>query len=329
MRKTRHKHRQPVKPNREYRDSMFRFLFGNRKHKDWTLSLFNALSGKDYTDPEEIQYQEMGNVLYIQIREDVVFLYGGSLNFFEHQSTWSPNLPFRMLEYAARQFAAIADKNIKAVYSSRIVKFPKPRFFVLYNGTDRTIPAETTLKLSESYDTISRSEELGNAFDLEVVVHVFNINSGFNESLQEKCRPLKEYTWIVSAIRKETARGRSLKDAIRMVIRRIPESFLIRDEILAERGRVTAMIFDEEWNARQMEKLRNELREEGREIGREIGREEGLEEGLEKGITLEKHETIKVMLGEGFDDVQIIKIARITPEALASLKEQFAKSETH
>ena len=69
------------------------------------------------------------------------------------------------------------------------------------------------------------------------------------------------------------------------------------------------MIFDEEWNARQMEKLRNEYREEG--------------------ITLEKHETIKVMLEEGYDDAQIIKIARITPEALASLKEQFAMPETH
>ena len=169
------------------------------------------------------------------------------------------------------------------------------------------------MKLSESYDTIYRSEELGNTFDLEVVVHVFNINSGFNESLQEKCRPLKEYTWIVSSIRKETARGRSLKDAIRMVIRRIPESFPIRDEIMAERGRVTAMIFDEEWNARQMEKLRSELREEA----------------LEEGITLEKHETVKVILEDGYDDAQIIKVARITPEMLASLKEQFIKSETH
>ena len=69
------------------------------------------------------------------------------------------------------------------------------------------------------------------------------------------------------------------------------------------------MIFDVEWNARQMEKLRNELREEG--------------------ITLEKHETVKVMLDDGYDDAQIIKIARITPEALASLKEQFAMPETH
>ena len=320
MSNTGRKHRLPVQPNRKYRDSMFRFLFGNEKHRDWTLSLFNALSGKDYTDPGEIRYQEMDNVLYIQIREDVVFLYSSTLNFFEHQSTWSPNLPFRMLEYAARQFAAIADKNIKAVYSSRIVKFPKPRFFVLYNGTDRTIPAETTLKLSESYDTISRSEELGNAFDLEVVVHVFNINSGFNESLQEKCRPLKEYTWIVSAIRKETARGRSLKDAIRMVIRRIPESFLIRDEIMAERGRVTAMIFDEEWNARQMEKLRNELREEAREEARK--------EALEEGIIKNKSVTAKRMVLKGYNDAEILELTDISPENLASIREETAKSET-
>ena len=73
------------------------------------------------------------------------------------------------------------------------------------------------------------------------------------------------------------------------------------------------MIFDEEWNARQMEKLRNELREEA----------------LEEGITLEKHETVKVILEDGYDDAQIIKVARITPEMLASLKEQFTKSETH
>jgi hypothetical protein len=30
-------------PNRTYRDSMFRFLFGNEDHKDWTLSLVNPL----------------------------------------------------------------------------------------------------------------------------------------------------------------------------------------------------------------------------------------------------------------------------------------------
>ena len=317
MSNTGRKHRLPVQPNRKYRDSMFRFLFGNEKHRDWTLSLFNALSGKDYTDPGEIRYQEMDNVLYIQIREDVVFLYSSTLNFFEHQSTWSPNLPFRMLEYAARQFAEVADKNIKLIYSSHTVKFPKPKFFVLYNGTDRTIPPETTLKLSESYDTINRSEGLGDAYDLEVIVHVFNINSGFNESLHEKCRPLKEYTWIVSAIRKETERGRSLKDAIRMVIHRIPESFLIRDEILAERGRITAMIFDEEWNARAMEKLQEELREEFRE------------EGLEEGIAKTKSNTARRMILKGYDDAEILELTDISTESLASLREGIAKSETH
>ena len=34
--------------NRNYKDSLFRRLFGSEKHKDWTLSLFNAINGTDY-----------------------------------------------------------------------------------------------------------------------------------------------------------------------------------------------------------------------------------------------------------------------------------------
>ena len=81
---------------------MFRFLFGNENHKDWTLSLFNAVCQKDYKDPEMIEFRFTDDILFIKIREDVVFLYGSTLSFFEHQSTWSPNLPYRMLEYAAK-----------------------------------------------------------------------------------------------------------------------------------------------------------------------------------------------------------------------------------
>lgn len=36
---------------REYKDRLFSFIFGNEEHKDWTLSLYNAVNGTDYTDP--------------------------------------------------------------------------------------------------------------------------------------------------------------------------------------------------------------------------------------------------------------------------------------
>ena len=297
-----------VTPNREYKDSLFRFLFGNEKHREWTLSLFNALSGKEYTDPEEIRYRNMEDVLYIKVKEDVVFLYGSTMNFYEHQSAWSPNLPFRMLEYAAKQFSDIARELRRAVYSGQRVTFPKPKFFVLYNGTDRDVPAETTLKLSGSYDTINRSDELGEAYDLEVIVHVININSGINEALQEKCRPLKEYTWIISSVRQEKDSGQTLNDAIRTVIRNIPDDFVIREEILTERERVTGMLFDEEWNAEQLEKLKAEYREDG------------LKEGIEKN----KAEIAQKMLLKGYPDTEITGLVDVTPEYVAALRDELS-----
>ena len=35
----------------KYRDRLFCFIFGSEEHKDWTLSLYNAVNGTAYTDP--------------------------------------------------------------------------------------------------------------------------------------------------------------------------------------------------------------------------------------------------------------------------------------
>lgn len=31
--------------NREYRDRLFKFIFGNPQNREWTLSLYNAVNG--------------------------------------------------------------------------------------------------------------------------------------------------------------------------------------------------------------------------------------------------------------------------------------------
>ena len=36
--------------NREYRDRLFKFIFGNLQNKEWTLSLYNAINGSHYID---------------------------------------------------------------------------------------------------------------------------------------------------------------------------------------------------------------------------------------------------------------------------------------
>ena len=41
--------------NRQYQDRLFKAIFGREEHKDWLLSLYNALNGSSYTDPSAIE----------------------------------------------------------------------------------------------------------------------------------------------------------------------------------------------------------------------------------------------------------------------------------
>ncbi len=33
-------------------DRLFSFIFGSEENSEWTLSLYNAINGSDYSDPE-------------------------------------------------------------------------------------------------------------------------------------------------------------------------------------------------------------------------------------------------------------------------------------
>ena len=290
-----------VQANRTYKDTLFRFLFGNPDYKEWTLSLFNAVSGTDHTDAEQIVFRQSEDIYFIQLKEDVVFLYKNTLAFFEHQSTWTPNMPIRMLEYAASQIAEIVRAAKGAVYHSTPIPLPRPKFFVLYNGKDHELPEETTLRLSRNYGTNNREEEFGKSYDLEVIVHVININAESHNGIQKTCRPLEEYVWMVSAVRKYGEQGMSLSQAINQMMDSIPEDFVTRDLILAERRRVINMMFDEMGDREQM-----------RFWIEAVGKEK-YEEG--------KADVIRAMLRKGYKDSEIIEITNVTPECLASLKE--------
>ena len=66
--------------NREYRDRLFRFIFGRSEKKEWTLSLYNAVNGSHYTDAKAIILNTIDDVLYISMKNDVSFLIGNTLN---------------------------------------------------------------------------------------------------------------------------------------------------------------------------------------------------------------------------------------------------------
>lgn len=85
--------------NRRYKDSLFRKVFSDKKD---LLDLYNALNGTDYSNEEELTVTTLGDVVYISVKNDLSFLVGGTINLYEHQSSYNPNMPVRGLMYFAR-----------------------------------------------------------------------------------------------------------------------------------------------------------------------------------------------------------------------------------
>jgi hypothetical protein len=69
----------------------------------------------------------------------------------EHQSSVNPNMPVRLLSYAARVYEKIlAGKRKNALYGKKRLVLARPEFIVLYNGT-APFPDRAVMRLSDSF----------------------------------------------------------------------------------------------------------------------------------------------------------------------------------
>ena len=94
-----------VTANRTYKSSVFVMVFQEKKE---LLELYNAVSGKHYEDPEELETNTLDNAIYMSIKNDLSFIIDSRLSLYEHQSTYNPNLPLRCLLYVADIYSKIA-----------------------------------------------------------------------------------------------------------------------------------------------------------------------------------------------------------------------------
>lgn len=165
-----------VRANRKYKDTVFRILFSDKEH---LLSLYNAVSGKTYTDPEQLQIVTLENAVYMGMKNDLAFIIDTNLFLYEHQSTYSANMPLRDLFYIiASEYQKLVDK--KSLYSSKLQKIPAPKFLVFYNGTEEMEDSRTEY-LSAAFENLTGEP------DLELKVLTLNINIGHNQELLEQC----------------------------------------------------------------------------------------------------------------------------------------------
>ena len=178
-------------PNRTYKATIFAMLFEDKEH---LLELYNAVSGKHYTNPEMLEINTLENAIYMAIRNDISFLIDARLSLYEHQSTYSPNLPLRFLLYISALYSSMTkDANL---YGTKAIELPPPRFVIFYNGKDEQ-PDRQILKLSDLY-TINEECSL----ELEAVM--LNVNSGHNKELMEMSHTLWEYAEYTARVREYT-----------------------------------------------------------------------------------------------------------------------------
>lgn len=264
--------------NRTYRSTVFIMLF---EEKENLLELYNAMSGKHYTDPELLEINTLENAIYMSIRNDVSFLMDGRLSLYEHQSTYSPNLPLRFLFYISNLYSGMTKED--NLYGTKKVQIPMPEFIIFYNGEEER-PERETLKLSDLYtfrgtDGTFKEKD----YRLELKAELLNICGDNNKALKEACRTLREYAIFTDKMRKytktmdiETAAERTIEECIREDILR---EFLTKHR--AEVRAVSIFEYDQEKHIRQE---REQAWEEGRDSGFAEGEKNKLNELIQKKL---------------------------------------------
>lgn len=223
--------------NREYKDRLFRFVFGTEENKAYLLSLCNVVSGTDYTDADAIEITTLSDAIYIKMKNDISFLIDSQMNLFEHQSTFNPNMPLRGMEYFAELYGNYIKVNGLNIYVNSLQKNPTPRYFVFYNGTEEQ-PDVMKLKLSDAFQIPDDSGEF------EWTATMININYGHNQKLLEKCQPLHEYARFVNLVR-EYSETMNLKEAIDLAVEQVKEWECIGDFLYRWKSEVSVMLLTE------------------------------------------------------------------------------------
>ena len=289
--------------NVKYKDTIFRMLFSEPEH---LLSLYNAVSGKNYQDPAALNIVTLENAVYMGMKNDLAFVLEMGLYLYEHQSTYNPNIPLRDLFYIASEYQALVDG--KSLYSSGIQKIPTPKFIVFYNGLDRKVPDRMELRLSDAYENPTDEP------DLELKVTMLNINDGHNEELMNSCHVLQEYAKYVARVRKYVAEM-PLDEAVERAITECISEGILADFLRKNRAEVVKVSIFEYDKEKEEKKLRKAEFEYGREQGRIEGERSGRTEGETMLLTL----IAKMSAGGDSDKVTQLN----NPEVLKAMKEKY------
>ena len=178
---------------------------------------------------------------------------------------------------------------------------------MFYNGKEDA-PDQYDLRLSDAFEKETENPEI------ELVCHVYNINSEKNTPLLSKCQTLREYMYFVDMVRKNNEISGNLEDAIEKAINQCMKENVLRDFLTQHREEVMHVMTLDYTFERRLEMQRAEAIEDGERIGKEIGKKIGKEEKLSEQIRK------KIQKGKPLD--QIADELEEVPETIRPLYEK-------
>ena len=286
------------KHNRRYKDSVFVDFFSeDRTAKANFLALYNALHSTDYQSTAILKNIRLKQVLYMSFANDVSYLVDNKIIVLaEHQSTINPNMPIRCLEYIARLYEQFYKSKEK--YSRKQLAIPTPEFYVFYNGKE-PYRGDSLLKLSDSF-TQTHDE-----YALELSVKVVNINYDKASEILKLCKPLKQYSLFVDAVRRNIAVDK--EHGFEKAIKECIQNDILREYLQRKSKEVLNMLIGEYDYDTDIA------------VQREESFDMGLAEGKSRGSHQKALETAKNLLQFGLSREKIAQATGLTQEEVESI----------
>ena len=283
--------------NSRYRDSVFRSFFNDPAR---LLSLCNAVLDTKYDNPDALHINTLEGIFFDKQKNDISCTIDNHfLVLIEHQTTVNENMPFRCLSYVAELLNNLV-KNKNRLYYKGLITFPKPKFFVLYNG-DKNEPLQRKMRLSDAFG--------GDSDSLELVVTAFNINYGLPQPLLKNCSYLNDYSTLVGKIKEGIGLGLSRRDAISRAVKFCLDNGIMGNYLIEHAEEVFNMLALE-WNMDDALQARFD---------------EGYEDGHNKGINAGIESVALNMLRSGMTIDKIKELTQLSSERIQELADNLVK----
>lgn len=254
--------------NRKYKDRLFRLIFRDKKN---LLQLYNAINDSHYTNPEDLMITTIDDVVYMGMKNDLSFIIDDIMSLYEHQSTYSPNLPLRGLFYFSAMYRDYIEPMKQQLYTESPLQIPFPVYLVFYNGVKEE-PERKEIPLSSLF--IQNEKGLQPA--LECTATLLNINLEHNRELMEKCHILKEYAQFIHMVRSKIASELPFQEAVESAVNECISKGILSEILRKNKAEVIDVILTEYDE--------NEFREFIKEDSWKKGHEAGVEEERKNNI---------------------------------------------